>query len=248
MQQLGELIQRAAALTNEDRLLPPEFADSYANAHSQAEEGAREFQEQLNNFRDTSIEPFSDETTDRYNRLLNQWLSTVFDGQELTESANDLIEIDGKRATILTDTEAESDFVEAQQEYMESAQTASKTINRLNKSLANDLEKIQDEIEAQDTQGSVIQSILSALGLEGVLNDFRERGGQNVVFDGCPVCGNDSLSQDRSIPPQEMSCESCNARFKQEFWESTLQAEWTMVEGDSESVGETRKVTEWRNL
>jgi hypothetical protein len=248
VREFGQLIQRGAAFINEDRPLPPEFADSYANAHSQAEKGAREFQEQLNNFRDTSIEPFSDETTERYNRLLNQWLSTVFNGQELTESADEFIEIDGNQVTILTDTEAESDFVEVQQEYMESAQAASKTIDRLDKSLASDLEKIQDEIESQDTQGSVIRSILSAVGLEGVLNDFRERGGENVVFDGCPVCGNDSLSRDKSIPPQIMSCESCNARFKQEFWESTLQAKWTMVEGDSESVGETRKVTEWRDF
>lgn len=248
VQELGQLIQRGASATEEDRSLPPEFADSYADLHSRAEEGVRELREQLDDFRETSIEPFSDETTGWYTRLLNQWLSTVFDGEELIKAADELVERDGNQVAIRTDTEAETVFVEAQQDYMESARAASETIDRLDQSLASDLEEIQTEIESQDTQSSLAQSIISALGLEGFLSEFNERGAQNVVFDGCPICGNDALSRHRTIPPQVMSCESCNAQFKQEVWELGLQAKWTMVEGDSEFVGDTRKITEWRNI
>lgn len=248
IQELGSLIQRGVTVTVEDNSLPPEFADSYAKHHERAEEGVREFREQLNDFRETSTEPFSDKTTRLYNQLLNEWLSTIFDGEEVVKAADELVEITGNQVNIKTDTEAESEFVEAQQDYMESAQAASETIDQLDQSLASDLEEIETEIETQDTQSSLIQSILSALGLEGLVSEFKERGGSNIVFDGCPVCGNDSLSRERSIPPQVMSCESCNSKFKQEFWELSLQAKWTMVDGDSEFVGETRKVTEWRNL
>ena len=66
------------------------------------------------------------------------------------------------------------------------------------------------------------------------------------LFDICPICQSSSIHKDRSIPPAVFTCEYCDAKLKQDWGHLSIQAYYTLVEGDSELVGESKKVSEWR--
>lgn len=68
-----------------------------------------------------------------------------------------------------------------------------------------------------------------------------------VLFNGCPVCGLPTLEKEKNLP-RIMSCKSCGAKLEQKLWALGVVARYTLTQGDSELVGETRKVTEWKRM
>lgn len=75
---------------------------------------------------------------------------------------------------------------------------------------------------------------------------FEERVDE-VLFNGCPVCGLPMLEKEKNLP-RVMSCNACGAKLEQKVWALGIVARYTLTQGDSDLLGETRKVTEWKRM
>ncbi len=81
--------------------------------------------------------------------------------------------------------------------------------------------------------------------LPDVISSFNS---SESIFGHCPECQKELLTKERFLPPVVFTCENCGAKLKQEWGHLSLQAYYKLIEGDSELVGESKKVTEWRKL
>lgn len=74
------------------------------------------------------------------------------------------------------------------------------------------------------------------------------------IFGQCPDCRTSSLTRDNRLWffIASYKCENCGAELKesprQQLINLSIQNHYTLIEGDSEFVGETKKFTEWRTL
>ena len=78
------------------------------------------------------------------------------------------------------------------------------------------------------------------------LEEFEDQMKDNL-FNGCPVCGLPTLEHEGNFP-QVWSCKSCSATLERKLWSWGLVPRYTLTEGDSELLGETRKISEWRRM
>jgi ribosomal protein L37AE/L43A len=81
-----------------------------------------------------------------------------------------------------------------------------------------------------------------------LLEIFQDASSSKSILGGCPECQKESLTREKIIPPAVFICKNCDAKLKQELAHISLQAYYKLVDGNSELVGESKKVTEWRKL